>query len=76
MNLMMIKQVARRLVATFIAAAIPNMLVGSALQVDLWRSSVMAGAIAVLGAVQLLAVGLRNDGELTDDEIDAAFGEG
>ena len=69
---MMVK-IGKRLAGTFLAAAIPNALVGSALDVDLWRSAVMSGAIAVLGVVQLLAAGLADDGELSDEEVDAAF---
>jgi len=68
-------RIVRRLIGTFVAAAIPNTLVGSMLDVELAKSAVMSGAIAVLSVVQLLAVGLRDDGELSDDEIDTAFGE-
>ena len=69
----MMLKLGKRLAGTFLAAAIPNALVGSALDVDLWRSACMSGAIAVLGVVQLLAAGLQDDGELSDEEIEAAF---
>jgi len=69
------RKIVRRLIGTFVAAAIPNTIVGSMLDVELAKSAVMSGAIAVLAALQLLAVGLRDDGELSDDEIDTAFGE-
>lgn len=75
MNAATANRVVRRLIGTFVAAAIPNTLVGSMLDVELAKSAVMSGAIAVLSVVQLLAVGLRDDGELSDDEIDTAFGE-
>jgi len=75
MNRATLGSIGRRLVATFVAAAIPNTVVGSMLGVEIVTSAIMSGAIAVLGVIQLLAVGLRDDGKLTADEIDAAFGE-
>tara|TARA_R100001129_G_C5239633_1_gene225093 strand:- start:253 stop:477 length:225 start_codon:yes stop_codon:yes gene_type:complete len=73
----MMKRTLTRLLAVFVAAAIPNVLVGSGLlDVDLWRSTVMAGAVAVLGVVQQLAVTYKNDGELTEDDVDAAISKG
>lgn len=62
----------KRLVASFVAAAIPNVLVGTLVNVDLWQSAVMSGAIAVLTIVQALAVGYK-DGKLTAEEIEQAF---
>lgn len=62
----------KRLVASFVAAAIPNVLVGTLVDVDLWQSAIMSGAIAVLTIVQALAVGYK-DGKLTAEEIEQAF---
>jgi hypothetical protein len=62
----------KRLVASFVAAAIPNVLVGTLVDVALWQSAVMSGAIAVLTIVQALAVGYK-DGKLTAEEIEQAF---
>lgn len=62
----------KRLVASFVAAAIPNVLVGTLVNVDLWQSAVMSGAIAVLTIVQALAIGYK-DGKLTAEEIEQAF---
>jgi hypothetical protein len=62
----------KRLVATFVAAAIPNVVVGTLVDVDLWKSASMAGAVAVLNIVQALAVGYK-DGKLTSEEVEQAF---
>ena len=72
----MIQKTVKRLLAVFIAAAIPNVLVGQMVNVDVWQAAIMSGAIAVLGVVQQLAVTYRNDGELTDDDLNAAIGKG
>lgn len=69
-----IKAIGTRLVSVFVATAVPNIGVGAAIGVDVWRSSVMAGAIAVLAVVQKLAAAYK-DGKLTDAEVADAFGE-
>lgn len=68
----MLKTVAIRLISVFVATAIPNIGVGAAIGVDVWRASVMSGAIACLAVVQSLAKAYR-DGTLTQEEIDEAF---
>ena len=72
----MMKKTLTRLLAVFVAAAIPNVLVGQLVDVDVWRAAIMSGAIAVLGVVQQLAVVYRNDGEVTEDDVDAAISKG
>jgi hypothetical protein len=72
----MIKKTFLRLVSVFVAAAIPNVLVGQMVDVDVWQAAVMSGAIAVLGVVQQLAVTYKNDGELTADDLDDAITKG
>lgn len=72
----MIQKTLLRLVSVFVAAAIPNILVGQLVSVDILSASLMAGGIAVLGVVQQLAVTYRNDGELTAEDIDAAIEKG
>jgi len=69
-----IKKILVRLISVFIATGIPNVGVGAAIGVSVWRSSVMAGAIAVLAVVRHLAQSYR-DGNLTDEEIEEAFKE-
>ena len=68
----MVTTIAKRLVATFIGASIPNVLIGTLVDVAVWKSAVMAGAVAVLGVVQSLAESYA-DGKLTFDEIEDAF---
>jgi len=68
----MVTTIAKRLVATFVGASIPNVLVGTLVDVAVWKSAVMAGAVAVLGVVQSLAESYA-DGKLTFDEIEDAF---
>ena len=58
----MLKQIAVRLGATFVAAAIPNILGGMLVDVEVWQAAVMSGAVAVLGVVQLLAAAYKDDG--------------
>jgi len=64
-----------RLVATFVAAALA-IVSGAAMvapELALWQSAVLAGCVSTFDAVRKLASSLR-DGDLTDDEVDAAFG--
>lgn len=68
----MVTTITKRLVATFIGASIPNVLIGTLVDVAVWKSAVMAGAVAVLGVVQSLAESYT-DGKLTFDEIEDAF---
>ena len=41
----MMKKTLTRLLAVFVAAAIPNVLVGQLVDVDVWRAAIMSGAI-------------------------------
>jgi len=67
-----ITQIISRLVAVFIASAIPNVGVGAMLDVAAGKAMVMSGAIAVLGVVQQLAVAVRDKGTITQDDLDKA----
>ena len=67
------KQICTRLLATFVAAGIPNVLAGMVVEVEVWKAAVMSGAVAVLGVVQVLAVAYKADGKLTAAEIEEAF---
>lgn len=70
----MMQTLGTRLISVFVGAAIPNVSVGAALGVEVWKSGVMAGVIAVLAVLQKLAASAA-DGKLTFEEIDEAFGE-
>ena len=65
-------QIISRLIAVFIASAIPNVGVGAMLDVDAGKAMVMSGAIAVLGVVQQLAVAVRDKGTITHEDLDNA----
>ena len=67
------KQIAVRLGATFVAAAIPNILAGMLVDVEVWQAAVMSGAVATLGVVQMLAAAYKEDGKLTVEDVEQAF---
>lgn len=67
------KKLALRLGSVFVASAVPNVLVGTALDISAWKSVVMAGGVAVLNVVYNLAIAFKGDGKLTKDEVEAAF---
>ena len=74
-----VKDIAVRLLATFVATALATLGVSSMLEqtitsapaLPLWYSACLAGAAAVALVVQKLAVALK-DGTLTQAEINAA----
>jgi hypothetical protein len=79
MNIDVIKDVAVRLVALFVSSAL-GIITGSAViqaftetSVPIWFQALQAGGAAVALVVYDLAKAL-NDGKLTQEEIDAAFG--
>jgi len=79
MNIDVIKDVAVRLVALFVSSAL-GIITGSAViqaftetSVPIWFQALQAGGAAVALVVYDLAKAL-NDGKLTKEEIDAAFG--
>lgn len=63
----------QRLVSLFIASALPIITGGAILGVDVVKSAGVAGLTALFGVVQKLATA-SVDGELTVEEISAAFG--
>lgn len=79
MNMNVIKDVAVRLVALFVSSAL-GIITGSAViqaftetTVPIWFQAMQAGGASVALVVYDLAKAL-NDGKLTQEEIDAAFG--
>ena len=69
----MLKQIAVRLGATFVAAAIPNILAGMLVDVEVWQAADMTGAVAVPGVVRLLAATYKTDSRHTLDEVEQAY---
>ena len=75
MNKMIAKtlDLCQRLVSLFIASALPIITGGAILGVDIVKSAGVAGLTALFGVVQKLAAA-SVDGELSAEEIQAAFG--
>lgn len=57
-----------RLGSVFVASAIPNVLIGAALDVSAWKSALMAGGVATLTVLYAVALAYRDGGDLTDEE--------
>ena len=68
-----LKEISIRLLGVFLASAIPNVGVGAAIDVSIWKAMLMSGGMAVLAVVQQLANAWRQDGKLSDDELDEIF---
>jgi hypothetical protein len=75
MNNMIAKSIdlGQRLISLFIASALPIITGGAILGVDVVKSAGVAGLTALFGVVQKLAAA-SVDGELSSEEISAAFG--
>lgn len=75
MNKMIAKtlDLCQRLVSLFIASALPIITGGAILGVDIVKSAGVAGLTALFGVIQKLAAA-SVDGELSAEEISAAFG--
>lgn len=67
------KALGLRLVSVFVAAAVPNIAIGSAVGVEVWKAAAMAGGVAVLGVLQALALAYKADGKVEPHEIESAF---
>lgn len=68
-----LKNVLMRILAVIAAEALGVIGAGSLVGVETWKSAVLAGALGVATVVEALARFFLNDGELTADEINAAF---
>lgn len=64
----------QRLFSLFLANALPAVTTGAVIGVSVAKSAAMAGAMAVIKVVTVLAQS-SVDGELTPEEIKAAFGK-
>jgi cytoskeletal protein CcmA (bactofilin family) len=70
-----IQDVVGRIVALFLSNAL-GVVTGAAIiapDLEIWKSACIAGAVSVFKVAETLAKA-SIDGELTKDEIDAAFG--
>lgn len=71
---MMIINIVKRMLATFIATAIGVVGSGAIVGVDVAKAALMAGVGAVAVVLERLSRAYLEDGELSEDEINAAFG--
>tara|TARA_B100001248_G_C27069340_1_gene313191 strand:- start:185 stop:442 length:258 start_codon:yes stop_codon:yes gene_type:complete len=69
-----LKMILARMLAVFIANGLAIIGAGSIIGIDTFSSILLAGSLGVAKVTESLARGYLNDGRLTIDEIDDAFG--
>ena len=69
-----LKMILARMLAVFIANGLAIIGAGSIIGIDTLSSILLAGSLGVAKVTEALARGFLNDGKLTIDEIDDAFG--
>ncbi len=68
-------KIAKRMLALFIVSALTTIGAGAIIGIDTVQTAILAGVMGIANVVEDLARGYLNDGELSDDEIDAAFAD-
>jgi hypothetical protein len=71
---MMIFSIIKRMIATFVATAIGVVGSGAIVGVDVAKAALMAGVGAMAVVLERLSRSYLEDGELSADEVNAAFG--
>ncbi len=66
--------ISKRMVAVFIAQALSVIGAGSLVGIDVIQSSLLAGLLGVANVLEILARKYLNDGKLTFEEVNQAFG--
>jgi hypothetical protein len=66
-------KIAKRMLALFIVSALTTIGAGAIIGIDTIQTAILAGVLGIANVVEDLARGYLNDGELSDEEIDAAF---
>ena len=66
-------KIAKRILALFIVSALTTVGAGALIGLDTLKTALLAGIMGIANVVEDLARGYLNDGDLSDDEIDAAF---
>lgn len=61
------------MLALFIVSALTTIGAGAIIGIDTLQTAILAGVMGIANVVEDLARGYLNDGELSDEEIDAAF---
>lgn len=72
---MNIKKIGLRMLALFLVSALTTVGAGAIIGIDTLQTAILAGVMGIANVVEDLARGYLNDGELSDEEIDAAFVE-
>lgn len=73
MNITIIKDVVLRSIALFMTMALPAIGAGAFAGVEPVQSALIAGALGVSKVITDLAKAFLDDGQLTQDEVDAVF---
>ena len=73
-KLQKIKMIMARMVAVFVANGLAIIGAGSIIGIDTLSSVLLAGSLGVAKVTEALARGFLDDGKLTIDEINVAFG--
>ncbi len=68
-------KIAKRMLALFIVSALTTIGAGAIIGIDTIQTAILAGVMGIANVVEDLARGYLNDGELSDEEIDAAFAD-
>ena len=66
--------ISKRMVAVFIAQALSVIGAGSLIGIDVVQSSLLAGLLGVANVLEILARKYLNDGQLSYEEVNQAFG--
>ena len=66
--------ISKRMIAVFIAQALSVIGAGSLVGIDVLESSLLAGLLGVANVLEILARKYLNDGQLTMEEVNQAFG--
>jgi hypothetical protein len=72
---MNVKKIALRMLALFLVSALTTVGAGAIIGIDTLQTAILAGVMGIANVVEDLARGYLNDGELSEEEIDAAFVE-
>jgi len=68
-----VKDIAARIVAVFVASALGVIGAGAIAGVPLWKSCFMAGIAGVATVVEGVARAFLNDGKVSADEVNQVF---
>ncbi len=66
-------KIAKRMLALFLVTALATIGAGAAIGIDVLQAALLAGIMGIANVIEDLARGYLNDGELTEDEVNAAF---